>query len=300
MNWLNYHHLHYFWVAARERSVTKAAKQLRLAQPTVSEQIRQLEEAIGTPLFVRSGRELALTEAGRTAMSYADEIFSLGQQMLDVLSGARPAGKLKLVVGVTDSLPKLIVYRLLEPALRLTDDLELYCREDHFDALLGELAIHTLDLVLADTPLPPHSPVKAFNHPLGDSTQSFFAAPKLARNLRRSFPDCLDGAPMLYPPKSSPLRAALDGWLQRVGVRPRFVGEFEDSALAKAFGHAGMGVFAAPTAIEREIERQYEVTVLGRVDDLKHRFYAISLERRIKHPGVAAISAAAHELLVDT
>jgi LysR family transcriptional activator of nhaA len=297
MNWLNYHHLLYFWVAARERSVTKAAKQLRLAQPTVSEQIQKLEEAIGAPLFVRSGRELSLTEAGRTAMRYAEEIFSLGQQMLDELSGASPARKLKFVVGVTDSLPKLIVYRLLEPALRLSEELELYCREDHFERLLGELAIHTVDLVLTDTPLPAHSAVKAFNHPLGDSTVSFFAAPKLARGLRRAFPGCLDGASMLYPAKSSPLRAALDAWLQAAGVRPRFAGEFEDSALAKAFGHAGMGIFTAPSAIEDEVERQYEVTVLGRAEDLKHRFYGVSLERRIKHPGVAAISAAAHDLL---
>ncbi len=297
MNWLNYHHLLYFWVAARERSVTKAAKQLRLAQPTVSEQIRQLEDAVGTPLFVRGGRELALTEAGRTVMTYADEIFALGQQMLDVLSGTRPAGTFRLVVGVTDSLPKLIVYRLLAPALRSSEDLELICREDHFDRLLAELAIHAVDLILADTALPPQSPVKAFNHVLGDSGLSFLAAPKLARALQKNFPASLQGAPMLYPGKGGPSRTALDAWLEAAGVRPRLVGEFEDSALAKAFGQAGMGLFVAPTAIEEEVVRQYEVMVVGRVPELKQRFYAISLERRIKHPGVAAISAAAHDLL---
>jgi LysR family transcriptional activator of nhaA len=299
MNWLNYHHLLYFWVAAKERSVTKAAKRLRLAQPTVSEQIRTLEEALGAQLFVRSGRELELTDMGRVAMSYADEIFALGQQMLDAMSGAGRAGKLKLTVGITDSLPKLVVYRLLEPALQQDREIELVCREDRFEPLLGELAIHTVDLVLSDTPLPAHSPIRAFNHALGASGQSFLAAPKLARMLKREFPACLDGAPLLHPARSTPLGAALDGWLDQVSVRPRSVGEFDDSALAKAFGHAGAGIFVAPTAIEDEVVRQYDVSVIGRVSALKQRFYAISLERRIKHPGVAAISARAHDLLAS-
>lgn len=297
MNWLNYHHLLYFWVAAKERSVTRAAKQLRLAQPTVSEQIRQLEQTLGARLFVRSGRELSLTETGQVVMGYADEIFALGQQLLDEVSGTHAPGKVKLVVGVTDSLPKLVVYRLLEPVLRAGFDIELVCREDRFERLLGELAIHSIDLVLADSPLPANSPVRAFNHVLGDSGMSFFAAGKLLRSLKGSFPSSLDGAPFLYPGKGSSLRGPLEAWLAEHGVKPRSAGEFEDSALAKAFGHAGTGVFAAPTAIEDEVARQYEVTVIGRASAVKQRFYAISLERRIKHPGVAAISAAAHDFL---
>lgn len=297
MQWLNYHHLFYFWVAAQERSVTRAARRLRLAQPTVSEQIRKLEQALGTKLFERTGRDLALTDAGRIAQEHADEIFSLGQQLLDVLGEKRAPRRSKLVVGVTDSLPKLVVYHLLEPALRAAEGIEIVCREGDFDRLVAELAVHALDLVLADAPLPANFGVKAFNHLLGQSELSFFAAPKLRKKLRGRFPACLDQAPLLYPAEGTALRRALDAWLDEKSLRPKFAGEFEDRALAKAFGHAGAGVFVAPSAIEAEVKRQYDVYVVGRTAAIKEHFYAISLERRIKHPGVAAVSAAARKLL---
>ncbi|HVJ16530.1 MAG TPA: transcriptional activator NhaR [Polyangiaceae bacterium] len=297
MQWLNYHHLYYFWVAAQERSVTRAARRLRLAQPTVSEQIRKLEEALGAKLFERTGRELALTDAGRVTQEYADEIFSLGQQLLDVLGGKQEPRRTRLVVGVTDSLPKLVVYHLLEPALRAADGIEIICREGRFERLVAELAVHTLDLVLADAPLPTNFGVKAFSHLLGQSDLSFFAAPRLHKRLSGRFPANLNGAPLLFPAEGTALRRALDAWLEENALSPKFAGEFEDRALAKAFGMAGAGVFVAPTAIESEVKRQYDVTVLGRCEAIQERFYAISLERRIKHPGVAAISAAARKLL---
>jgi LysR family transcriptional regulator, transcriptional activator of nhaA len=297
VQWLNYHHLYYFWVAAQERSVTRAARRLRLAQPTVSEQIRKLEESLGARLFERTGRDLALTDAGRVTQEYADEIFSLGQQLLDVIGGKQAPRRTKLVVGVTDSLPKLVVYHLLEPALRAADGIEIVCREGRFDRLVAELAVHGLDLVLADAALPSNFGVKAFSHLLGESDLSFFAAPRLLKRLTGRFPASLHEAPLLYPAEGTALRRALDAWLDEHSIRPKFAGEFEDRALAKAFGHAGAGVFVAPTAIEAEVRRQYDVSVVGRTADIQEHFYAISLERRIKHPGVAAISAAARKLL---
>jgi LysR family transcriptional activator of nhaA len=297
VQWLNYHHLFYFWVAAQERSVTRAARRLRLAQPTVSEQIRRLEETLGTRLFERTGRELTLTDSGRVALEYANEIFSLGQQLLDVLSGKQAPRRTRLIVGVTDSLPKLVVYHLLEPALRAADGMEMVCREGPFDKLVADLAVHSLDLVLADAPLPPNLGVKAFSHLLGQSELSFFAAPKLAKRLSGRFPASLNQAPFLYPAEGTALRRALDDWLGENAITTKFAGEFEDRALAQAFGQAGAGVFVAPTAIESEVRRQYDVVVVGRSASLHEHFYAISLERRIKHPGVAAISAAARRLL---
>jgi len=297
VQWLNYHHLFYFWVAARERSVTRAARRLRLAQPTVSEQIRKLEEALGAKLFERTGRELQLTDAGRITREYADEIFALGQQLLDVLGGRQAPRRTRLVVGITDSLPKLVVYHLLEPALRSTDGIEVVCREGRFERLVGELAVHTLDLVLADAPLPTNFGVKAFSHLLGQSDLTFFAAPRLQKRLSGRFPACLNGAPLLFPAEGTALRRSLDAWLEENGLTPKLVGEFEDRALAKAFGQAGAGVFVAPTAIESEVKRQHDVVVVGRSEGLQERYYAISLERRIKHPGVAAIFAAARKLL---
>jgi LysR family transcriptional activator of nhaA len=296
VQWLNYHHLFYFWVAAQERSLTRAARRLRLAQPTVSEQIKRLEQSLGVKLFERTGRELTLTEAGQLAKEHADEIFEIGQQLVDVLNGKRAPRRSKLVIGITDSLPKLVVYHLIEPALLAADGVEVVCREGRFERLVADLAVHSLDLVLADAPLPANSGVKAFNHLLGESELSFFASPKLHKRLEGRFPACLNGAPFLYPGEGTALRRALDVWFEEQEVYPKFAGEFEDRALAKAFGQAGAGVFVAPTAIESEVRRQYDVSLVGR-SDLREHFYAISLERRIKHPGVVAISAAARKLL---
>jgi LysR family transcriptional activator of nhaA len=298
MEWLNYHHLLYFWLAAKKGGVTAAARQLRLAQPTISGQIRQLEESLGVKLFRRSGRQLELTEEGRKVYRYADEIFGLGQELMDAVRD-QPVGRpLRLVVGVADVLPKLVVYQLLEPALRLPEPVQLVVREDQADRLLGELAVHAVDIVLADSPIGPNVSVRAFNHLLGESGVSFFASPKLEAKLaKKRFPQCLDGAPFLYPASHTVLRRSLDSWLDSRDVRPATVGEFDDSALIKAFGSAGAGVFVGPTAIEEDVRSQYGAVVVGRAEDLTERIYAISVERRIKHPGVVAISEAARRLL---
>ncbi len=295
MQWLNYHHLLYFWIAAKERSVTKAAKRLGLAQPTVSEQIRQLEEALGARLFERTGRDLRLSDTGRVVVEYADEIFSLGQQMLDVVSGARAPEGLRLVVGLVDVLPKLVVYRLLEPALRLGG--ELVCREDRLDRLVAELSVHSLDVVLADSPLPAGTGMRGFNHLLGQSGVTFFAAPELARRLSADFPQSLEGAPFLFPGAETSIRRSLDAWLAEHELTPKSVGQFDDPALANTFGGAGKGVFIAPSLIATQLEKQHGVRAFADTDEVSQRFYVLSRERRIKHPGVAAISQNARKLL---
>ncbi len=295
VEWLNYHHLLYFWTAAREGGVTRAAKKLRLAQPTVSEQIKRLEGLLGGQLFERRGRLLVLTEFGRTVYGYADEIFSLGRELMDAAKtqgGGRPR---RLVVGVADVLPKLIVYRLLQPALAL--GIELVCREDDVDQLLAGLSIHEVDLVLSETPVGSHVGVRAFNHLLGESSVSFFGIKEQAARLRRGFPGSLNGERFLYPEQQTVLRRSLDTYFEDIGVRPTFAAEFADSALAMSFGQAGAGIFAGPTVIEREIKRQYGVAVIGRARQLRERYYAISGERRLAHPGVLAISQAARQLL---
>jgi LysR family transcriptional regulator, transcriptional activator of nhaA len=293
MEWLNYHHLRYFWAAAREGGVVRASRRLRVSQPTVSAQIRELEQALGEKLFRRQGRRLVLTEVGRLAFRYADEIFSLGRELLDTLHD-RPTGRpARLSVGIANVVPKLIAYRLLAPALHLPEPMHIECVEDRPERLLAELATYGLDLVVADAPVGPGMKVKAFNHLLGECGVSLFASERLHAQHRKGFPGSLDGAPMLLPTASAALRRDLDQWLERSGVRPRVVGEFEDSALMKAFGEAGSGIFPGPTAIEREIKAQYGVRVLARVPKLRERFYAITVERRLRHPGVVAISEAA-------
>lgn len=294
--WLNYHHLLYFYVTAREGSMTEAAKQLRLAQPTLSGQIKQLEDALGEPLFERRGRRLALTEAGRTAYRYAEEIFGLGQEMMQSLHG-RPSGRpQKLVVGISDVLPKLAVYRLLEPALAVEGGVRFECIEGPVPTLLGELATHRLDLVLSDAPLPSGSGIRAYSHALGECGVSFFAAPALARPLREGFPGSLNGARALLPSAGTAVRRGLDEWFERAGVRPEIVGEFEDSALMKSFGHAGAGFFPAPATLAAEVERQYDVERIGTTDEVRERFWAISGERRIRHPAVSAVVTGARGL----
>jgi LysR family transcriptional regulator, transcriptional activator of nhaA len=295
VEWLNYHHLLYFWTAAREGGVTRAAKKLRLAQPTVSEQIKRLEELLGNPLFERKGRTLALTEFGRTIFGYADEIFSLGRELMDAAKTQGAGRPRRLVVGVADVLPKLIVYRLLEPALRL--GIELVCREDYIDQLLAGLSIHEIDLVLSDSPVGANVGVRAFNHLLGESSISFFAVKDQVARLKRAFPTSLDGERFLYPEEQTVLRRSLDQYFEDSGVHPVFAAEFADSALAMSFGQAGAGIFAGPTVIEREIKKQYGVAVIGRAKQVRERYYAISAERRLVHPGVLAISQAARRLL---
>lgn len=297
MEWLNYHHLLYFWTIARTGSVSAAAAELRLAQPTLSGQLRVLEDRLGKKLFERSGRRLILTDVGRDVFRYADEIFALGRELMDTVQG-RPTGQSRrLVVGVSDVVPKLVAFRLLEPALQLAEPVRLVCRQDDSERLMAELAVQALDLVISDSPIAPTVKVRAFNHLLGESGVSFFAVPRLATAHRRGFPDALNGAPMLLPVDSTVLRRSLDRWFDAQSIRPRIVSEFEDSALLKAFGHAGMGIFPAPTILESEIRRQYGVAVVGRTDAVTERFYAITVERRIKDPAIAAISEAARERL---
>ena len=295
MEWVNYHHLLYFWMVVREGGISKAAAKLRLSQPTISAQIRQLEESLGVRLFQKHGRNLVQTDAGRLIFRYADEIFGIGREMMETLRG-RPAGRPpQLTVGIANVVPKLIVYRLLRPASQGPEAMHLVCREDSAERLVAELATHALDVVITDTPAPANIRVKAFSHLLGESDTAFFAPAALAARLRRRFPASLRDTPMLLPTTNTALRRDLDDWFEKEGVRPRVVGEFEDTALMKVFGHGGSAVFPAPAAIEHDINRFYGVRVIGRTDAVKERYYAISVERRLKHPGVLAITSAARD-----
>ena len=290
MEWLNYHHLLYFWVVAKEGSLSRASQELRLAHPTISGQIHRLEEALGEQLFTRQGRNLVLTEVGRVAFRYADEIFSLGREFLDTVKGRASGQPLRLVVGVSDVLPKAMVHRMLEPAFRLAEPVRVICREDcSTEAFLSELAVHAVDVVLADAPAGPGTAVRAFNHLLGESGTTFLAAPQLAKSCRRRFPRSLDGVPFLLPGGNSMLRRLLEQWFTAQDIRPQVVGELDDPALAQVFGEAGRGVFAVPSVVEEDVRQRYKVQLVGRAEALQQRFYAISVERKISHPAVIAI-----------
>jgi LysR family transcriptional activator of nhaA len=293
MEWLNYHHLLYFWTVVREGSVVKAAETLRLSQPTVSSQVRALEASLGERLFTKVGRRLVPTDAGQVVFRYADEIFSLGRELMTTVRSGAGGKPVRFVVGVTDALSKLIAYRLLSPALRLPEPVRMICREDRVERLLAGLAVHEVDLVLADTPVPPTVRVQAYSHLLGESDITFFASPPLAAKLRRRFPASLHGVPALWPGDGTVLRRQLDEWCQREKIQPAIVGEFDDSALMKAFGEQGAGVFAAPSVLSRELQRQHGVKAIARVEAIRERYYAISAERRITHPAVVAIATQA-------
>jgi LysR family transcriptional activator of nhaA len=293
MDWLNYHHLLYFWTVAREGGISKAAAKLSLSQPTISAQIKLLEDALGERLFQRQGRTLVLTEVGRVVDRYATEIFTAGGELLETLKG-RPSGRApRLAVGVANAVPKLVVYRLLRPAIEKPDSLQIACSEGDPEQLLAQLATHTLDVVISDMPAPPHFRVKVFNHLLGESGITFFAGKALAQRLRRRFPRSLSDAGMLLPTINTSLRRALEQWFEAKGVRPVVAGEFEDPALLTTFGESGRAVFPAPTAIEGEVMRSHRVAVVGRTSAVRERYYAISVERRLTHAGVAAITSAA-------
>jgi LysR family transcriptional activator of nhaA len=297
VNWLNYHHLLYFWTAVREGGITAASRKLHLTQPTVSGQIRALERSLKTKLFRRSGRTLVLTDTGQLVFRHADEIFSIGRDLVDALRD-RPRGRpIPFTVGVADTLPKVLVQRLLAPAFATDDEIRLTCIDGSPDNLLAQLALHELDLVVSDCPANPRLGLKAFNHLLGDSGVTFFAKPALAARHRRGFPQSLTGAPMLLPYGNSSLRRAIEQWFEENGISPRVRGEFADSGLLKAFGGSGDGIFAAPTAVEADLRQMYGVSVVGREPTIRERFYAVSVERRIKHPAVAAITAQAGRTL---
>lgn len=292
MDWLNYHHLLYFWVVAREGSIARASEVLMLAPPTISSQIKDLELTLGEQLFTRSGRRLVLTDVGKLVYRYADEIFTVGRELLDTLKG-RPTGRpLRFVVGIADVVPKLIAHRLLRTTLSL-DNVRLICRENTSDVLLAELAVHGLDLVLSDSPIGAGVKVRAFSHLLGESGVSICAAPRLASSLRRRFPRSLDGAPFLLPTEGAALRRSLEQWFDREEIRPHVVGEFDDSALLAVFGQAGEGAFAIPTAVEVDARRSYGVRVVKRLPELQERFYAITIERKVKHPAAVAMTRTA-------
>lgn len=296
---LNYHYLFSFWNVAREGSIAGACQKLYLAQPTISGQLRALEKTLGQKLFNRVGRGLVLTETGQFVFRYADEIFALGQELLQGIAGHAVDLPLRLVVGVADVLPKSVAYRLLQPALAFPDA-RVVCREGKTDSLLAELSLHRLDLVLSDAPLAPTLKVRAFSHLLGECGVTFVGVDALARQYRAKFPASLDRAPFYLPTENTALRRSLDQWFDAKEIRPIICAEFEDSALMKSFGREGRALFAIPTVVEEDVCRQFNVRVVGRIETVRERFYAISVERRIKHPGVLAISAEARKLLAQS
>ena len=299
MKWLNYHHLLYFWVVAKEGTITAACKELSLAQPTVSAQLRTLEKAIGHKLFTHIGRNLALTDIGQVVYGYADEIFSTGQDLMDILEGRTTGRPLRLRVGIADVFPKLLAYEFLAPAFNLPEPVHAVCYQGKPASLLARLAARELDLILSESPIGPEVRLHAFNHQLGECGVSILAAKRLAAAYRRRFPRSLDGAPVLLPTENFSLRRELNHWFATKGIRPSVVGEFEDSALLKVFGQAGVGLFAAPAVIERQVQRQYGVSLVGRLESVRERFYAISLERKLEHPAVVSIVETAHRELFN-
>jgi LysR family transcriptional activator of nhaA len=294
---LNYNHLYYFWLVTRAGTIAQASQDLNLAPSTVSEQLHQLERSLGQQLFKRAGRRLVLTEVGQVVFRFADEIFALGRELSDFVNG-QPVGRaIRLNVGVSDALPATIAQRLLAPVLSADGIVQLVCRKDRTDRLLAELALHQIDLVLADAPIGAESRVRAFDHLLGASELLVFAAPLLAARYRADFPRSLQGAPFLLPTPAQPRRRLVERWFEAHELRPELVAEIDDSALLKAFAEQGAGLFVSARAVADEICRQHHVEVVGALDGLTERFYAISIERKLKHPVVIAIVEAAQGLL---
>lgn len=292
---LNYKHLHYFWVVAKSGGIARASERLHLTPQTISGQITMFEDLLGYRLFARVGRRLELTDAGRVALSYADEIFSLGEELTEVLR-QKPTGRpQQFRVGVCDIVPKSIASRLLEPALRMAEPVHIHCREGKLAGLLADLAVHRLDIVLSDSPMPGNVNVHGFNHLLGESGFTFFASTALAMAHPGPFPRCLHGAPLLLQGEDTVIRTRLVQWFEKEGIQPRIIGDFDDTALLKAFGETGLGIFAALTVTEDEVCEKYHVKVIGRTNAVRQQFFVISVERRLSHPAVVAISNAAHD-----
>jgi LysR family transcriptional activator of nhaA len=293
MEWVNYHHLLYFWMVAREGSLAGASAELRLAPSTVSKQIHLFEQMLGQALFAKVGRRLVLNENGKVVFRYADEIFGLGREMLDTLRD-RPIGRpLRLTVGIADVVPKLIAERVLAPALRLATPVRVICKDGKPDRLLADLVLHEFDVILTDAPASQDANVRVFSHLLGESDITLFGQGRLASKYRRNFPRSLNGAPMLLPTENTVLRRSIEQWFEATGLRPNVVGEFEDSALLNVFGLRGVGLFPAASVIAKDIEAQHGVRAVGRLPDVRERVYAVSLDRRVKHPAVVAICDAA-------
>lgn len=290
---LNFKHLRYFWMVAKAGSIARASAQLHVTPQSISGQLRELEAALGTPLLKRAGRGLELTEAGRRILSYAEEIFALGDELMEVARDGEAKAALPFRIGIADSVPKLLTYRIVEPIMQLEAPLKLVCREGRLVSLLADLAVHRLDMVIADRPMPHDVNVRAFNHRLGASDVTVFGAPQLLRSSKGKFPSLLDKAPFLMPGESVAIRPALERWFESVHVRPRVVGEFDDGALLKAFGQGGSGFFVAPSAIAGPVSRQYGVRAIGHIEAVVEHLYAITTERRMTHPAIVALSQAA-------
>lgn len=292
---LNFKHLRYFWMVAKTGSIARAAEQLHLTPQSISGQLGEFDDALGVKLFRRAGRNLELTDAGRRILSYAEEIFAIGDELLEVLRDQKAVKSLPFRVGIADSVSKSVAYRLVEPALHLEEPVRLICREGRLTPLLAELAVHRLDMIIADRPMPANLNVRGYSHLLGESGVTVFGTPALAREHSGDFPALLDKAPLLLPGEDVAIRPRLIHWLEAKHLRPQIVGEFDDSALMKAFGQAGAGLFTAPTAIVDHVCEQYKVVELGRIESVIEQVYAITTERRITHPAIVAIRKAARQ-----
>jgi LysR family transcriptional activator of nhaA len=288
---LNFRHLYYFWVVAKEGSVTRAAERLGVAVQTISAQLALLDQSVGKSLLAPQGRRLVLTEAGRMALAYADQIFLLGEQMREALNAPEDFA-MRLTVGISDSLPKLIASRVLEAALRLPQRVRLVCYEDNYESLLGDLSVHKLDVVLTDRPVPTGTTLRVFSHLLGESEITLFGVPALAEKYRENFPRSLNAAPILLPTRNNAIRGRIDQWFETQDVRPDIVGEFDDNALLNTFGRNGLGLFPAPSVLTSDVIQQFGAVAVGTLAQVREQFFAISNERKIKHPAVDAILSA--------
>ncbi|RMQ40830.1 Regulatory protein LysR [Pseudomonas cichorii] len=294
---LNYRQLHYFWVVARTGSIVRACEQLNLTAQTISGQISLFEQTLGVDLFRRAGRQLELTEAGRLALPYAEQMFQLGNELETMLRSQPDEQQILFRIGVADVVPKSIVYRLIAPTMELDESIRITCREDKLERLLADLAIQKLDMVISDSPMPPHLDIKGYNQKLGECGVSFFATRAVAENLHSDFPKCMHGAPLLIPGQDTVVRGRLMRWFAEQKIQPRIIGEFDDSALMKAFGKSGSGVFVAPSVIADEVQSQYDVVVIGQTEAVSESFYAITVERKVRHPGIVAITESARNKL---
>lgn len=297
---LNFKHLRYFWAVAKAGSIARAAEQLHLTPQSISGQLGELETSLGVELFQRAGRGLVLSDAGQRILGYAEKIFALGDELLDVVHNESAGPRRPFCVGIADSVAKSVVQRVIAPALQLQEPLRLICREGRLTFLLAELAVHHLDMVIADRPMPPNLNVRGYSHLLGTSDLSVFAAPGLAAKLPGEFPALLEDAPFLLPGEDVAIRPRLEQWFMTHNVRPRIIGEFDDSALITAFGAAGAGLFVAPTAISEALFQQYGVLSLASIAALKEELYAITTERHLTHPAIVAIRDAARDEVFGT
>ncbi len=300
MDWLNYHHLFYFWLTVKEGTVSAAADSLHLARPTVAAQIKELEKAVGQKLFDKKGRGLVLTQFGKQVHQYADEIFAIGHELREFVKTGHQGHRKRFVVGLPDVVPKYVAFELLKPALHMDDRPRTICYEGKLNQLLADLALHKLDLVISDSPAPPTMDFKVYNHKLGECGMSMMATPALSSRYRKDFPKSLSGAPCLLPTDQTAVRRALDVWMDENEIYPDIVAEFEDSALLKVFGQAGEGIFPVPTAIEQLVKQQYGVQLIGRIPEVRDKFYAISAEKRVHHEATLLVVKQARNQLFET